>query len=83
MTQGTPPGWHPNQRYEHAFAIVRIDLFHEPFDPLVGTNVTKVVWSQEAAQLEVDRLNRVNHDKNVIYFAQITRVERARPEGAA
>jgi hypothetical protein len=67
----------PNLKYDHAFAIVRvdgnIDNREEPSNLIV---VKKVVWSEEAAESEVARLNRLNADKGCVYFWTITRVER-------
>ncbi len=38
--------------------------------------ITKVLWSQDAAQREVQRLNSLNAEKGCRYFMQLTRVER-------
>jgi hypothetical protein len=72
--------WKPNPRYDHAFAIVRIDGFHHDTDlmeePEVLVNVKKVVWSREVAETEVERLNRLKAGSEVIYFWTIARVEK-------
>jgi len=57
-----------NTKYDHAFAIVRVD---KAPDDIV---VKKVVWDADEAKKEVDRLNKIN--KNCLYFYQITRVEK-------
>lgn len=66
-----------NLKYDHAFAIVRIDEFQfskEPFDDAV--HVVKVVVEEAAAKREVERLNRLNEGKGCRYFFQVTRIER-------
>lgn len=69
--------WKPNLKHDHAFAIVRvdgnIDISEEPSNLIVVKNV---VWSEETAESEVARLNRLNADKGCVYFWTITRVER-------
>ena len=67
----------PNSKYDHVFAVVRVDMFHGlevPAESLVV--VKKVVWTQEVAEAEVARLNHLNQDKGCVYFWQITRLER-------
>lgn len=76
----------PNLKYDHAFAIIRIDSFHHhDAAPEVTINVKKVVRSQEFAELEVARLNALKSGKGSRYFWQVTRLERAeeRPERTA
>jgi len=60
----------PNPKYDHAFAIVRLD--HT--DSTLEVTVKKIVWDADIAEKEVVRLNKIN--KNCLYFYQITRVER-------
>jgi hypothetical protein len=54
----------PNLKYDHAFAIVRvdgnIDISEEPSNLIVVNNV---VWSENTAESEVARLNQLNADK--------------------
>ena len=67
----------PNAKYDHAFAILRID-FTEDRDFISPDHITvkKVVWSEKIAQQEVNRLNELNADKGCQYFYQLTRIER-------
>ena len=67
----------PNSKYDHVYAIVRVDTFHELEIPVESAiTVKKVVWTQEVAEAEVIRLNRLNKEKGAVYFWQITRLER-------
>ena len=67
----------PNAKSEHVYAILRAD---EPTanattsikDAVV---VKKIVRSQEEAEREVARLNRLNTGKGCEYFYQVTRFE--------
>jgi hypothetical protein len=67
----------PNAKYEHVYAILRAD---EPTaSPITAIKdavvVKKVVRSQEEAEREVARLNRLNAGKGCEYFYQVTRFE--------
>ena len=72
-------------RYDHAFAILRFDAdmaaeFGMKPDYVA---VTKVVWTEDRAAREVERLNRLNANKGAVYFWQVARLERrdgAEPE---
>jgi hypothetical protein len=67
----------PNRRYDHVFAIIRVDRFDQSggwTDQAI--TITKAVWSREAAEAEVVRLNHLNKDKGAVYFWRITRLER-------
>ncbi|MDP9351784.1 MAG: hypothetical protein M3P51_09640 [Chloroflexota bacterium] len=69
----------PNQRYDHAFAIIRVDTFHDlsvATDLRDAITVKAIVNSEERAQAEVERLNALNEDKGSVYFWQVTRLER-------
>ena len=62
-----------------AHAIVRVDLrdglpYVRDGWPPYSIMVTKVLWDGDEAIREVDRLNRVNADKQCRYFATYTRV---------
>jgi hypothetical protein len=61
----------------HVYAIVRIDGFladlYSDVEPLI--TIKKIVWSQEEAEEEVERLNRLNEKKNCKYFWKLTRLE--------
>ncbi len=63
-----------NAKYNHVFAIVRVDTFQEeaPLEEKIA--ITKVVSTQEAAEQEVKRLNELNGPKGCLYFWQITRM---------
>lgn len=66
----------PNRKYDHVFAIVRIDTPASAETPLWQmVVVTKVVWEQETAEREVERLNRLNGSKGAFYLWMITRLE--------
>ena len=54
------------------FAIVRIDDYD---DPETSVTVKRVVWSEDLARMEVERLNSLNADKGSRYFWQYTRVD--------
>jgi hypothetical protein len=60
----------PNPMFEHAFAIVRVDVFQSldvaPDQLPARITVKKVVWDTETAQEEVERLNCLNKDKDCI-----------------
>ena len=64
-----------------AYAVVRLDTYDEPTEASpsnisvsVDVTVKKVLWSQEEAEAEVERLNQLNSDKGCRYFWQYTRV---------
>jgi hypothetical protein len=64
--------------YWPAFALVRLNLFHEAdirSEPKVLVTVKKIVWDREVAELEVLRLSRLSDDKDVTYFSTYTRLE--------
>jgi hypothetical protein len=64
------------------YAIVRIDTPANAETPLSQmVVVTKVVWEQETAEREVDRLNRLNQSKGALYFWMVTRLERNERDG--
>jgi hypothetical protein len=65
-----------NKDYRHVYAIVRIDDFQGIEVPLKEKiTITKLVWSQEKAIAEVDRLNNLHSGKQCTYFWQMTRLE--------
>jgi hypothetical protein len=73
----------PNIKYDHVYAIVRIDK--QTFSGSVPDKnfivIKKVVRSREEAEQEVQRLNNLNAGKGCEYFYQITRLERLRSTG--
>jgi hypothetical protein len=75
----------PNLVCEHVYAIVRVDRVSFLGDSLDrdslsnAITVKKLVWTEEDAKAEVERLNTINRDKGCFYFFQITRLERRQP----
>src|SRR5947209_12503057 len=68
----------PNASFDHGYAIIRLEIDwpkDADIDPHIVT-VKKVVRSQEAAEREVERLNKLNAGKGCLYFWEITRLER-------
>jgi len=71
---GTGASLKPNRDFDHVFAIIRIDDF-QPLETLLAEKVavTKILWDEEAAKREVDRLNGLKKGK---YLLQATRIDR-------
>lgn len=62
---------------EPGYAIIRVDEFQgEEITSENRITVKRVVWSEEVAQAEVERLNSLNQHKGCRYFWQHTRVDR-------
>jgi hypothetical protein len=65
----------PNSKYEHVYAVVRVDDWR---DAEIGLEdavvIKKIVWTEEEAKQEVERLTSINGEKNAIYFYQLTRL---------
>jgi hypothetical protein len=57
-----------------AYAIIRVDL--EVEDDEARFTVRRIVWSEELAEAEVQRLQELNADKGARYLWQYTRVDR-------
>ena len=57
-----------------AYAIIRVDL--EVEDDEARFTVRRIVWSEELAEAEVQRLKELNADKGARYLWQYTRVDR-------
>ena len=57
---------------DHIFVILRTDRYQT--EPLV--TVTSAVWTREAAEAEVARLNALNGPKGCEYSWQIARLRR-------
>jgi hypothetical protein len=66
--------------FDHAFAIVRLDVGMAGEFGMRPDFVTvkKVVRTEEEAEREVARLNAINEGKGSVYHWQITRLERDR-----
>ena len=61
--------------YEHVYAVLRVDVFHDPAIPIEHkVTVKEVVRSANLAECEVRRLNEVNATKGCHYFWQQTRL---------
>jgi hypothetical protein len=67
---------------KHVFAVVRLDGFLTDLEPLKNAvTVKEIVLTKEEAEIEVQRLNTLNRDKERIYFWQMTRLVEG-PTGA-
>lgn len=60
----------------HLYAIVSVDKDIKSFEEAI--TVKEVLPTQEDAEFEVERLNRMNSNKGIFYFWQLTRFY---PEG--
>jgi hypothetical protein len=68
----------PNRKRQQVYAIVRIDEFQGPNVPIERKmTVKEIVWTETAARTEVDRLNRLQSQRDVDcrYYYQATRLE--------
>jgi len=63
------------------FALVRIDLPINEYEPEGSVTVKKVFFQEHEALAEVNRLNDLNSDKGCRYFFQITRMVREDDDG--
>jgi hypothetical protein len=61
-----------------AYAIIRVDL--DVKDDEARYTVRRIVWSEELAEAEVQRLQELNADKGARYLWQYTRVDRRSPD---
>jgi hypothetical protein len=67
----------PNSKFDHVYAIVRVDEYPGLVVPTEETvSVIKVLWEAEAAKREVGRLNAQRRTEGSHYFLQVTRLER-------
>ena len=57
-----------------AYAIIRVDL--DVMDDEARFTVRRIVWNEELAEAEVQRLQELNADKGARYLWQYTRVDR-------
>jgi hypothetical protein len=60
--------------FDPAYAIVRVD--HDAATDEERFTVRRIVWDEELADGEVQRLTELNADKSCGYFWQYTRVDR-------
>lgn len=66
----------PNSRYDHAFAVVRIDFPIDDAAPENSFTILKVFFKQSAAEAERERLSKINEGKSCRYLVIITRLEK-------
>ena len=67
----------PNLKYDHVFVIIRVDTFQDiGADPETAVTATRAFPTKEAAEAEVQRLDRLNEDKGCVYFWLVARLER-------
>jgi len=63
--------------YKHVYAIIRRDEYLRDVSDFQGIiTVTKIMWSEERARHEVERLNNLKVGKDSIYDWQLTRLEK-------
>jgi len=62
-----------NSRFEHVFAVVRIDFPVDQNMPENSIAIVKVFGSEDLANAEILRLNKVNKNKGCKYVSYITR----------
>ena len=55
----------------HVFAIIRFDKYID--EPMDSFSVVKILPTEQAAEIEVGRLNDINGDEKTIYYWQTTR----------
>jgi hypothetical protein len=72
------PGWKVPIRGHHIFVVLRRDDYIA--DPIEAVTATKAYLSLREANAEVDRLNRLNADKNCLYFVLVARLQPPRTE---
>jgi hypothetical protein len=66
-----------NHRFDHAYAVVRVDTFAGPEVAWENkVTIKEILWSDEDARREVERLNQINAGKGCCYFWQVTRLEK-------
>jgi hypothetical protein len=64
----------PHSRFQHIYAILRIDLPVGQENPENSVSVVKVFSSKVSAEKEVSRLNELNSEKGCRYVLQTTRL---------
>lgn len=80
--KGYNSGWEgkeqlkPNLKFDHAYAIIRIDNFHRP-EALIEdkVSVVKIIWDVDRCSKECIRLNKLSSG-DVRYIVQIVKVEK-------
>ena len=66
----------PHSKFQHVYAVVRFDFPLNSEQPETTVSVTKVFTSQDAAEQEASRLNRINGAKQCVYKTYVTRFVR-------
>ncbi len=64
----------PHSRFQHVYAIVRINIPVDQENPGNSVAVVKVFQSKMAADQEVVRLNETNKEKECRYNVHVTRL---------
>jgi hypothetical protein len=65
----------PHSKYRHVYAVLRVDQADALEISLEERiSVTKVLWTEQDASLEVERLNNLNADKGCKYLWLVTRL---------
>jgi hypothetical protein len=64
----------PPSKFQHVYAVVRIDTPFDESHPENSVAVVKVARSEEAAVGEVSRSNKINAGKNCVYIACVSRL---------
>ena len=76
VSNKSAPGLKPNRRYQHGFAIIRIDDYFGDETPIEQRiTVKKVVRDAGEADREVERLNNLRDGQRSRYVSQITRID--------
>jgi hypothetical protein len=68
----------PNRKYEHVYAIIRLDknVVSASIPDRNLITVTKVVLTKEEAEREVTRLSQLNVAQGSEYYCDVTRIQR-------
>jgi hypothetical protein len=67
----------PYLRYDQVFVILRVNTSADQTSaPEAGVALLKALWSEAAAEAEVERLNQSNRERENVYFWKATRLER-------
>ena len=68
-----------NKKYDHAYAVIRVDDGINFLYAEAKIMVKLILFEEQDAKNEVERLNLVNADKGCRYYYQITRIHRGAP----
>jgi hypothetical protein len=64
----------PHSKFQHVYAVVRIDSPLNQSNPENGVAVVKVLASKVKAEKEVSRLHELNKGKGCVYVLYTTRM---------